>query len=380
MSLHAALSPEALATLRSQQRKSTLSSIIIAILTVCLIGTILLMMLLPAIDNFTPEIVSYQSGEDKTEKQQKRMISRSVEKKPSSPSSAMARVIASNTVSDIAIPVPTEITTIDSLEFGNGDADGEGWGSDDWGGGSGGTTFFGETISGDRILYVIDYSASMKGDREALMRAELSKSVAELPAGKQYQMIFFSGPTWIAGDEMTGLKEKGKKGNTITGKGGREYEWIATGGSFGFDPIGTPQKPYWLESTDRNIKKSVATVLENKLSYGTNWVNPLEMAFNLDPLPNVIIFMTDGLSQGDPLGVAEKFSDLAKKNGVIINAIALMEPKAAEAMDILAGGTGGKFSLINADGEKVEPGDIKGMGKKKGKGKGKGKDKDKDKK
>ncbi|MEJ6573269.1 MAG: hypothetical protein QNL39_14905, partial [Akkermansiaceae bacterium] len=62
MSLHAQLSPEAQARLHAQQRNSTITSIIISLLMVVLIGLVLLYLLLPPIDNFTPEIVSYQAG------------------------------------------------------------------------------------------------------------------------------------------------------------------------------------------------------------------------------------------------------------------------------------------------------------------------------
>ena len=54
MSLHAQLSPEAEARLRAQQRNSTITSIIISILSVVLIGILLLWILLPTVETFTP--------------------------------------------------------------------------------------------------------------------------------------------------------------------------------------------------------------------------------------------------------------------------------------------------------------------------------------
>jgi predicted phosphoribosyltransferase len=82
------------------------------------------------------------------------------------------------------------------------------------------------------------------------------------------------------------------------------------------------------------------------------------MAFQMDPLPETIIFMTDGVAAGDPIGVAKAIARKAKKNKITINTVALMEPKAAEAMAKLAEGSGGKFVLIGADGKK-----RKGQGK-----------------
>ena len=135
MSLHAQLSPEAQARLHAQQRNSTITSIIISILLVVLVGIVLLFILLDPIDNFTPEIVSYQAGTEDVDKVKKREMTRSVERKPSAPSSSMAKVIAANTVSNTAIPVPEIDVPDPSTDFGDGDDFGDGWGDGDGGGG-----------------------------------------------------------------------------------------------------------------------------------------------------------------------------------------------------------------------------------------------------
>ncbi|NWK57264.1 hypothetical protein HW115_16700 [Verrucomicrobiaceae bacterium N1E253] len=137
MSLHAQLSPEAQARLHAQQRNSTITSIIIAILVVLLIGIILLWILLPPIDNFTPEIVSYQAGTEENDNVKKREMTRAVERKPSAPSSSMAKVIAANTQSNTAIPVPEIDVPDPSTDFGDGDDFGDGWGDGDGQGGGG---------------------------------------------------------------------------------------------------------------------------------------------------------------------------------------------------------------------------------------------------
>lgn len=138
MSLHAQLSPEAQARLAAQQRNSTITSIIISLLVVLLIGIILLFLFLPRVENFTPEIVSYQAGADDKEKVTKREMTRAVERKPSAPSSSMAKVIAANTTSPTAVPVPEVDVPDPSTDFGNGDDFGDGWGNGDGDGGGGG--------------------------------------------------------------------------------------------------------------------------------------------------------------------------------------------------------------------------------------------------
>ena len=129
MSLHAQLSPEAEARLRAQQRNSTITSIIISILSVVLIGILLLWILLPTIETFTPEIVSYQAGAEDEQKITKREMTRAVERKPSAPSSSMAKVIAANTTSLTAVPIPDVDTPDPSADFGDGNDFGDGWGS-----------------------------------------------------------------------------------------------------------------------------------------------------------------------------------------------------------------------------------------------------------
>lgn len=355
MSIHAQLSPQAQARLRAQQRNSAITSIIISILSVVLLGILLLWLLLPTVETFTPEIVSYQSSTEEEQQATKPKINRAVERKPSAPSSQMARVIAANTTSLTAVPIPDIQTPDPSMDFGDGDDFGDGWGDDDMGTGVS-TTFFGQEVKGERILYVIDYSLSMKGERERLMRAELAKSVMQLPAGKQYQMIYFAGPAWVATDKV---KMKGQLGFVATGGDGEQYEWTTKNRIYGWKPIGEGHIPSWLDATDSNIYQSEALIKKTQLIIGTDWEPPMAMAFKMDPLPNIIVFMTDGSAPGDPVSVAKDIASRAKKERIVINTIALMQPKAAEAMETLAKKTGGVFSLINENGEKVDPDSIK---------------------
>ena len=355
MSLHVQLSPEAQERLRIQQRNSTITSIIISLLSVMLIGILLLWILLPTVENFTPEIVSYQSNTEEKQETRKRQMTRAVERKPSAPSSSMARVIAANTQSNVAVPVPKVDIPDPSTDFGDGEDFGDGWGDADMDAGAGATTFFGQEVKGDRLLYVIDYSLSMKGQREALMRAELVKSVMRLSAGKQYQMIFFAGPAWVACEKAGGTKSV----FTATSADGEAYKWEAANGIHSWKPVGERQKATWLDATDSNIYQSEAIIKKSKLIIGTHWDPPMAMAFEMDPLPNSIVFMTDGSAPGDPVEVAKGIASRAKKEGIVINTIALMEPRAAKAMQTLAEKTGGVFSLINEAGEKVDPGSIK---------------------
>ena len=135
MSLHAQLSPEALARLQAQKRNSTISSLVIALLVIVLIGLVLGLFLLDKIEEEPVVIVTY-SYEQEKEKPEKKVPKETVQKKPSSPSASVAKVITSAAVADVAIPVPEVEVTTPSLDFGESSDFGSGWGS-----GTGGNGF-----------------------------------------------------------------------------------------------------------------------------------------------------------------------------------------------------------------------------------------------
>ncbi|MCP5536624.1 MAG: VWA domain-containing protein [Akkermansiaceae bacterium] len=353
MSLHAQLTPEAQARLNAQRRNSTISSIVIAMLSVVLIGVLLMLFLLPVVDSFAPEIVSYQAPAEEEQKQEQREMTRQVQPKPSSPSSAMAKVIAANTVSNIAIPVPDTNADL-SVDLGNGDDFGDGWGDGDgWGSGGGGsTTFFGQKVTAQRVVYVIDYSASMKGQRIKLLKAELAKSINRMAAGTEYQLIFFAGPAWLAGDKVTLAKDKSSA--TVVSDD-TDYKWTcATKKAHDWDTQGRKQSADWLEASQEQLNKSAEAIKNTQLVWGTAWKAPLEMALDMKPTPDVIFFMTDGLAGGDSEAVARSIGARAKSRKIQLNTIAMMDPKAAEAMRMLAEASGGQFSMVNADGKVVK--------------------------
>jgi hypothetical protein len=135
MSLHVELSPEAMERLRQQRRNSTISSFLVAFLFVVLVGLILGFFLLNPMVKEVPVIVTYQSNVNEDDTLEERKVQTNMERKPSSPSASMSKVIVSSNVSDMAIPVPEVDVAAPSLDFGDGDEFGTGWGD---GSGSGG--------------------------------------------------------------------------------------------------------------------------------------------------------------------------------------------------------------------------------------------------
>lgn len=135
MSLHVQLSPEALQRLQAQRRNSSISSVAISILSVVLAALLLGVFLLPNITQDVPVIVTYKSKiEDETQVVEKK-VQTSMDPKPSSPSTSMAKVITSKTTSPTAVPTPDVDVSTPSLDFGDGNDFGSGWGSGDGDGG-----------------------------------------------------------------------------------------------------------------------------------------------------------------------------------------------------------------------------------------------------
>ncbi|NNC87356.1 MAG: terpene cyclase/mutase family protein [Akkermansiaceae bacterium] len=129
MSLHAQLSPEAEARLHAQKRNSTISSIVISILVVILAALILSFFALKALLFESPTIVTYNAPLDEDDQIEQKQITDQIQRKPSAPSSSMAKVIASSTPSPTAIPVPEIHVPDPAAEFGSGDDFGAGWGT-----------------------------------------------------------------------------------------------------------------------------------------------------------------------------------------------------------------------------------------------------------
>lgn len=173
MSIHAQISPEVQAKLNAQKRNSTLSSIIISLLVCALLVAILFYIALSPLFKNTEEMVTYSAGSESEEKIVKPEMINEVAKKPSSPSSSIAKVIAAHTPSATAIPVPDQVMTELSLDLGDGNDFGDGWGSGNGNGaGGGGGSLFGKKIKSNNLGVILDISGSA--------HAHLDKAITEI--------------------------------------------------------------------------------------------------------------------------------------------------------------------------------------------------------
>jgi len=330
--------------LRHQQRTATLVSLITALLLMVLIALILAIILFAVGPEEKPTIVTYTGQPEVQEKIKRPTVKTEVQRKPAAPSMAMSRVMVANTESPTAIPVPEiEVEEI-SMDIGMGEDFGDGWDNGDGFGSGGGATFFGQTVRAERIAYVIDFSSSMKGqNRHQLMRDELSESLSLMQPGLQLGIIFFSGPAWVAGDTV--------KGTTVTTPDGKIYKWKRGKGFSKWEHDGKKQKVPWWTITEKEVKRLTKIVETAPLSGGTVWDNPLNMALDMEPAPQMIYFMTDGVASGSDVW-AKEVGERAKEMGVVINCVALMQPKAEKDLKKMAELTGGQLTMVDEKGKR----------------------------
>ncbi len=347
MSLHTKLTPEAQEALRKQKVAATVTSIVIAFLSIALIGVLLMLLLIAIPHKEIETIITYQApqSEDSEETDQPKVQTNQRQTpKPPASSASVANIITSASVSAVSVPDAQTMTSVESLDFGEVSDFGLDAGFED--SFSSETSFFGSKVQGNRICYVIDYSASMKGERDKLMRAELTKSVNKLRGGADFNLIFFSGIAWQSGDKVK--INRGAKTGVVTDYEGKTYQWKAG------VPEGTKQVMEWRDPTSQNIEEAVKQIINTPLYFGTRWDYPLEYAMSMDPKPDIIIFMTDGTSGKDSAEMASEIAKKAQRRKIVINTIALMEPKAAKGMKILAEETGGTAIMVKSENEVID--------------------------
>ena len=159
--------------------------------------------------------------------------------------------------------------------------------------------------------------------------------------------VWGAGKALVAGDEVDWTKKKA----IVTGKGRRKYEWKSPGTAHEWDQVGKKEPVEWLSATQGQLSKSRKVIKETRLVWGTRWDNPLQMALDMDPPPQVIYFMTDGVAKGSDRW-AREIGARAKSRGVKINCVAMMQPKAHDAMEDLAKRTDGHFTIVMQGGQR----------------------------
>lgn len=310
-----------------QRRADTIQSLVVAVIVVVLIAAVLwLIAILP--DFSEPEtIVTYAPPTPPEENPVDRPdLAAGLKPKPASSSSSMARVIASAVEAPVAVPMPEVVDPV--TPFGMDDDFAAGFGSGDGDGdGGGGSSFFGTPRKGRRVVYLVDYSESMRsnteqgGTRLDALKKELTRSINALKEGMNFNVIFFSHTAWTIDTEGPNEANKGWNGLNET-----------------------PPVP-WHVATERTKQVFAERIRSTGVGNGTVWYSPLKMALSMRPVPDVIYLLSDG----EPSDLTDVLNRVDEMNptAVPIDTFAMEEPGSeARAMLEMAEETGGRFTMI----------------------------------
>ncbi len=274
-----------------------------------------------------PQIVSYQAAAPEEDPPMKmKELTNNAQPKPPGASSTMAKVIAAQATSPVAVPIPVTANP-DSL-FGMEEDFGAGFGSGVGDGdGGGGATFFGSHRRGRNVVFCVDFSGSMESDAEtggtriSALKKELEKAISGLSANMNVSVIFFSTTGW-----------------TIDTKGPDHY-------SNGWSGVGKVPSVTWYPANQRLKGVVIDAVKKMPAKGGTNWYPPLKMAFSMEPRPNIVYLLSDG-QPTDAETVLGEMSDI-NPGGIPVDTIAFELPGTpALQLQMIAEDTGGKFSMI----------------------------------
>lgn len=197
----------------------------------------------------------------------------------------------------IAAAVPSELS-LDNIDIsvssprsevrvrGRNDSDGFGNGfGDGFGNGSGfdldigvDINFFGAVGGGKHVAFVVDYSLSMRGEKDQILRRELRRVMEDLPEGVEFAVICFAGVAWgVDGEIEDGIEDWAVEKDTLN--------------FFVLRPEKVDIPSYNRHASRRSVARKL---MDMPLSIGTIFDSPLWMAMNLEPRPDTIFFMTDG--------------------------------------------------------------------------------------
>jgi len=290
-----------------------------------------------------PPQITASSPQEATEERPRPKREKRPPDMPSSSASTMA--VSALSTSALALPEPTTPEFTGPVA-GFGDSFGA---SMNFGSGNGMATFFGSSAKAQKVVFVVDASASMVAKdksgktRFQLMQEELKRSIQSLSPGVKFQVIFFAGPAWFLGDEVDRTNWRSIGGGAWEYKDG--------------DPRKLPVKSYIVARPSR-IRVALDQIDKTEPVLGTDWRSPLKMAMNLEP--DLIFFMTDGTisdDSGKPV-VGDVLDYNRKKSGAKINCISLMEPQAYKMMDELARKSRGDMTLVLGDGSVLRGSEI----------------------
>ena len=340
-------------------RNSKISAILVAVAVHLVIAALLILAKVALPPNKPPQIIGTAApNENADDLENVKMEKQQVQPTAQSASTQMQVTTAFST-SSFAVP-EFDSTTMTFEPLGMGDSFGPSMSFEGDDSGSM-VSFFGSKTSATKVVFVVDASASMRATGKtgktkfSLMQEELKRTVKSLPPGVEFQILFFSGPSWWVGEYD---KKKFKEDWTQHASGKNFWEFK------GGDPDDWPEVKY-IKATPSKLRKVAEEIDNTKMEFGTDWRDPLKMAMNMEP--DVIYFMTDGAvgKHPDKKPVVDDVLDFNRtKSRAKINSICFMVLKAYENLKELADKTRGEFTLVTEEGEILRGRDVEKLANK----------------
>ncbi len=329
--------------------KNTGAKVMSLLIAVLFNGAVLLVLMLISFTFFEEdeiELVVAQGPRDTKTNINKEQFQQRRQMKPTpASSSSSSPILASVAASPNAVFAIESLADTNTFGIGDGWGKGASFGSGQQGGSVG---FFGSRSVAQRVVFIVDVSASLSNQQFTMIKNELNKSLKRLAPSVNFQVIFFSGPAWFAEDEHSVRN----KVHTIVHKG-KEYVWKTNGGASRYY-IESEKDLYtspWVLATQGNIKKIGRRIEAVKKSFGTDWRHPLKMALQMKPSADVVYFLTDGAVGNGQQAVDEVIKLNKRGSKAKIYTISMMQPRAEDLLKDLAERSGGEFSIVMGDGE-----------------------------
>ncbi|MFW5828929.1 MAG: hypothetical protein ACOCXA_01595 [Planctomycetota bacterium] len=134
-----------------------------------------------------------------------------------------------------------------------------------------------DTVTG-HLLFIIDMSKSLKEEQVALIKDRLGLSLGDLSKRDRFNVIFFSGPSWLPGDDPQAIRA----------------DWRQIGNAHDFAHVGDLPQVEWQRYSPLVRRRFAAYLADVRTTFGTDWRHPFRMAYAMDPQPQAIFFLTDG--------------------------------------------------------------------------------------
>ena len=340
-------------------RNSKISAILVAVVVHLVIAALLILAKVALPPNKPPQIIGTAAPSENAEDMENVKMEKQQVQPTAQSASTQMQVTPAFSASSFAVP-EFDSTNMTFEPLGMGDSFGPSMSFEGDDSGSM-VSFFGSKTSATKVVFVVDASASMKATGNTgktkfeLMQTELKRTVKSLPPGVEFQILFFSGPSWWVGEYD---KKKFKEDWTQHPSGKNFWEFKEG------DPDNWPDVKY-IKATPSKLRQVAEEIDNTKMEFGTDWRDPLKMAMNMEP--DVIYFMTDGAvgKHPDKKSVVDDVLDFNRtKSRAKINSICFMVLKAYENLKELADKTRGEFTLVTEDGEILRGRDVEKLARK----------------